>query len=62
MLISLFREQKSAGTGKGGNETYAEIQEKNLSKLAKAAWNGDVDKLTSALKKGDINEADSHGR
>jgi hypothetical protein len=44
------------------DSVYADVQEKSLSKIAKAAWNGDADKLSSALKKGDVDEVDDHQR
>lgn len=45
-----------------GKSSYANLDGKNLSKAARAAVSGDVAKLDQALKKGNVNEADEHGR
>eukprot|EP00047_Mylnosiga_fluctuans_P007831 m.255732 g.255732 ORF g.255732 m.255732 type:complete len:2101 (+) comp19687_c0_seq1:2-6304(+) len=44
------------------DSAYADVQEKNLSKVAKAAWTGDADKLVAAIKKGNVDETDAMGR
>lgn len=47
----------------GGNEPgYRNVKEKDLPKLHKAAWLGDMSKLKQLVKKGDVNQMDKHHR
>ena len=41
---------------------YKNVKEKDLPKLHKAAWIGDLNKLKQLLKKGDANSMDRHHR
>jgi hypothetical protein len=41
---------------------YDTVNAKNLSKLSRAAYEGQLDKLNSALKKGDVNSNDKEHR
>ena len=48
--------EEDAGIG------YKNIKEKDLPKLHKAAWSGDVNKLKQFAKKGDVNQMDKQHR
>lgn len=41
---------------------YKDVKEKDLPKLHKAAWQGDMVKLKQLLKKTDVNSMDRHHR
>ncbi len=41
---------------------YKNVKEKDLPKLHKAAWNGDLAKVRQLAKKADINQMDKHHR
>ncbi len=41
---------------------YRNVKEKDLPKLHKAAWNGDLAKVKQLTKKGDINQMDKQHR
>ena len=59
-LRSATSEQNLADASSG--QGYKNVKEKDLLKLHKAAWTGDLVKIKQLLKKGDVNQMDKHHR